>query len=584
MATYPRANLGDVSLVLCGAAGQGVQTVERILVKLAKAAGYHVFASREYMSRVRGGSNSTALRISSFPVRAPVDRIDVLLPLNRGVRSHILERIDEGTAILGDPEELGDEFRRWEAQTVPVSFLALAREAGQALFAGVVAVGVLAALLEIPREKLEEALRRHFGGKGPDVADKNWAAGARGYVEGEALRHSGRLVMNLIADPAVEGAVLVSGTEAVALGALAGGCDFCCGYPMSPATGVLQYLIAQGRRFGVVTEQAEDEIAAINMAVGASYAGARPLVSTSGGGLALMGEGISLAGITECPVVIHLAQRPGPATGMATRTEQGDLDLALYAGHGEFPRAIFAPGTLEEAFYCTQRAFAQALKWQGPALVLTDQYLVDLSHDLPIPDLERHATGDYLIETKEGYRRYAYAEGGVSPRGVPGHGEGLVGADSHEHDEEGHVREDFALRQKMHAKRMKKLEGLTRDALPPVLVGPEDYRCLVVVWGSTRPVGEEALARLARRGRKDTALLSFPQVYPLPPSTKDFLARAERVVVVEGNATGQFARHLFGATGRRPDASVRRWNGLAFSVEWVAQELEKALDEGGERA
>lgn len=581
MATYPRAQLFDVSLVLCGAAGQGVQTVEQILVKLAKATGYHVFASREYMSRVRGGNNSTTLRISSLPMRAQVDRIDVLLPLNGGLRPNILDRIDGETTILGDPEELGDELQHWSGQMVHVPLLALAREAGQALFVGSVAAGLLAALLEFPLEDLESYFRRRFGAKSADLAEKNCVAGARGYVEGEALRRSGRLVLDLIADPAVKDAVVVSGTEAVALGALAGGCDFCCGYPMSPATGVLQFLIAQGRRFGVVTEQAEDEIAAINMAVGASYAGARPLVSTSGGGFALMGEGLSLAGITECPVVVHLAQRPGPATGMATRTEQGDLDLALYAGHGEFPRAIFAPGTLEEAFLCTQRAFAQASKWQVPALVLTDQYLVDLYYDLPPPDLERYASEEFLGETKEGYVRYAYTEGGVSPRGVPGHGEGLVGADSHEHDEEGHVREDFDMRRKMHAKRLKKLDGLSRDALPPTLTGPEDYRQLVVVWGSSRHMAEEALERL---GREDTALLSFAQVYPLHASTEGFLARAERVVVLEGNATGQFARLLFLTTARRAEVSLRWWNGLALSVEWAARELERALEEGGHGA
>ena len=583
MATYPRPSLFDVSLVLCGAAGQGVQTVEQILVKLAKVAGYHVFASREYMSRVRGGSNSTTLRISSLPVRAQVDRIDVLLPLNGGLRPNILQRIDGETTILGDPEELGDELQRWSGQMVPVPLLALAREAGQALFANVVAAGMLAALLEFPLEDLENYFRRRFGAKSPDLVEKNLVAGARGYAEGEALRHSGRLVLDLIPDPAVHEAVVVSGTEAVALGALAGGCDFCCGYPMSPATGVLQYLIAQGRRFGVVTEQAEDEIAAINMAVGASYAGAHPLVSTSGGGFALMGEGLSLAGITECPVVIHLAQRPGPATGMATRTEQGDLDLALYAGHGEFPRAIFAPGTLEEAFLCTQRAFAQAAKWQVPALVLTDQYLVDLYYDLPVPDLDRYPAEDFVGETEKGYVRYAYTENGVSPRGVPGYGMGLVGADSHEHDVEGHVREDFDMRREMHAKRLRKLDGLARDALAPLLTGPADYRNLVVVWGSSRHMAEEALERM---GRGDTALLSFSQVYPLHASTQDFLARAERVVVLEGNATGQFARLLWLSTGRKADAEIRWWNGLALSVEWAARELEGALSgsEGRERA
>lgn len=573
---YPRTGCRDVSLVLCGAAGQGVQTVEQMVVKLAKAAGFHVFASREYMSRVRGGNNSTTVRLSSHPVRAHVDRIDVLLPLNRGVRPNILRRIDAGTTILGDQEELGNELSGSGATVLSVPFQALAREAGGAIFANVVAAGVLAALLSISWEDLESYFRKRFGMKDPDVVEKNVAAGRRGYAEGKRLAINLRIA--LVADPSVRDAVVLNGTEAVALGALAGGCNFCCGYPMSPATGVLQYLIAQGRRFGVVTEQIEDEIAAMNMAVGASFAGARPLVSTSGGGFALMGEALSLAGITECPVVVHLAQRPGPATGMATRTEQGDLELALYSGHGEFPRAIFAPGTLEEALWCTQRAFDQAAKWQIPALVLTDQYFVDLYHDLPVPDLERWPVEDHVVEASEGYRRYAYTASGVSPRGVPGYGVGIVGADSHEHDEYGHVWEDFDMRRTMQAKRLRKLDGMRDDALPPVLIGSERYKTLVLVWGSSRPVVEEAMVLLAQ---DDMALLSFSQVYPLHASVGAFVERAEHLVVLEGNATGQFSRLIQLETGRKADVRILSWDGLAFSVEAVVRALRGIREEGG---
>ncbi|HAG22853.1 MAG TPA: 2-oxoacid:acceptor oxidoreductase subunit alpha, partial [Synergistaceae bacterium] len=499
MNVLPRKDFNDVSLVLCGAAGQGVQTIEEILVKSLHEGGYHVFASREYMSRVRGGNNSTEIRVSTEPVNAFVDRIDLLLPFNQGVRQNIRERITESTVILGDKEELGEELSDTEGWFVDVDLLKRGREVGGKVYSGVVAAGIVASLFGLDRSILYGFFQKRFAGK-EEVIEKNRKAVDAGYEIGGNMKNDKSLEIMLEGKRKGEQSVVLNGTDALSLGALAGGCDFVTSYPMSPATGVLTFMAKNSRRFGIAVEQAEDEIAAINLALGASYGGARPMATTSGGGLALMSEGISLGGITELPVVIHVGQRPGPATGMATRTEQADLEFVLHAGHGEFPKAVFAPGSLEEAFYLAQRAFNLAARYQTPVFILTDQYFLNSYYDIEPFDAEGLTIEKHIVESTEDYQRYVVTEDGISPRSVPGYGKGMVGTDSHEHDADGHVQEDFHLRKRMVEKRLRKMEGLKKETVPPTLLGTEDYDSLVVAWGSTRHIVEEAVKRLGRKG------------------------------------------------------------------------------------
>ena len=571
MTRFPRHDGGDVSVVICGAAGQGIQTVEDLLVHVLRGEGYYVFGSREYMSRVRGGNNSTEIRVSSRPVRALVDRIDLLIPLDGAVRANIFERIDESTVIIGD-DELASEFAGYESQFVSAPLLEEARQAGGKVYASVVAAGLLAGLFDVSTEPVKDYFVKRFSSKGQRVVDQNNEALGRGLALAADLRK--REVVSVDVRPeAGERRIAVNGNDAICFGALAGGCDMVTAYPMSPASGVLSFMAQKARDFGLVVEQVEDEIAAINWAVGGAYGGARPLLTTSGGGFALMTEGLSLAAVMETPIVIHLAQRPGPATGMATRTEQADLELALYGGHGEFPRIIFAPGTLEEAFSLTQRAFDLAARFQVPALVLTDQYFVNSFYDLP-PFEVKEAPDKHLVPAGPDYRRYEESPDGVSPRAVPGSGPGLVGADSHEHDEVGHVYEDFHLRKRMNDKRLRKFEAILAETVASTLVGPEDYETLVLCWGSTRLIVEEALAEL---DRKDLALLHFGQVWPLHPSTADLLGRARRLIAVEGNATSQLARLIRQTTGIEVKDRLLNYSGLQFSVEQVRDGLKGLL-------
>jgi 2-oxoglutarate ferredoxin oxidoreductase subunit alpha len=339
---------------------------------------------------------------------------------------------------------------------------------------------------------------------------------------------------------------------------------------MSPSTGVMVFLSQQMKDFDVIVEQAEDEISAVNMALGASYAGARSLVTTSGGGFALMIEGISLAGMIETPVVVHVAQRPGPATGLPTRTEQADLEMVLYAGHGEFPRIIFAPGNIEQALVLSQKAFDLADKFQIPVFILTDQYFVDSYYNTPSLDFSLLKAERYVVKTNEDYKRYSLQSDGISPRGIPGYGEGLVGVDSDEHDEGAHITEDLELRTKMVDKRMSKMDKIEEKAVPPAIFGPQNYKILLIGWGSTYPLIREAVEII---GRDDLAFLHFSQVFPLHEGTKSLLDQAEQIIIIENNATSQLGRLLKLHTGVGIESKILKYSGLPFSVEEIVKNL-----------
>lgn len=549
----------DVTIVLGGEAGQGIQTIEYVLSRVLKRSGYHVFSTKEYMSRIRGGSNTTTLRVADHPVTALKHQIDLLMPLHPDIPDHVGSRLTKETVIIGDEKTVGTEGGIVHAPVTDI-----ARDAGGSIYENTAAAGVLSGVMDADLKILLDYIREYFGRKKPEVIEHNIEAARKGYEAGKDLVRNNGFDFALIKNDSVRRRLLVNGAQAVGIGAVAGGCNFISSYPMSPSTGVLTFLASNDDRLGIVAEQAEDEIAAVNMAVGAWYAGARALVTTSGGGFALMEEGISLAGVTETPLVIHLAQRPGPGTGLPTRTEQGDLDLALYAGHGEFPRVIYAPGSVEEAFSLTARAFNTADRYQVPVFILTDQYTMDTYYDVPGLDPDSVSVEKNIIKTGEGYLRYRVTEDGISPRGVPGNGEGLIAVDSDEHDEAGHITESMAVRTSMVDKRLRKTGQVIKAAVPPILSGPEDYRTLLVGWGSTFHVIREALRRL---GKTDMAHLHFPQVYPLPPQTGKYLEKAEKIVNIENNATGQFGRLLKTYADRGPACSVLQYDGSPFTVE-----------------
>lgn len=571
----PHRKADDISIVLCGQAGQGIQTIEYVLTRVLKLAGYNIFSTKEFMSRIRGGMNSTEIRVSSNPVSAVVNRIDVLIPLDKDAIQHVQKRISPETIILAETENFGGVSRQGSCVCIEVPFTKIATDIGDKIYSNVVAVGVVAGFLGVDLQLLNDYIRKYFSKKSDDIMNKNIEAVKAGHKLGCDLTDSGKIKIAVKSHANIKDQILLSGAEAVALGAIASGCNFVSSYPMSPSTAVLVFLSRHAKEFGIIAEQAEDEIAAINMAIGAWYAGARAMVTTSGGGFALMVEGLSLAAMLESPLVIHLGQRPGPATGLPTRTEQGDLELALYAGHGEFPRIILAPGTLEEAFSLTAKAFNLADKYQVPVFVLTDQYFLDSYYNTAGFGLSDIKAEKYIVKTEKDYRRHEFTANGISPRGIPGYGQGLVCVDSDEHDAEGHITEDLELRVKMVDKRLKKGKALIKDMIPPQLVGPENYKKLIICWGSTYQVIDEAVKNL---NRDDVAFLHFRQVHPLPRETVGFLKKAEKTIVVENNATGQFAKQIKLHTGIDVDGKILKYNGLSFTVEELVEKLKSFLD------
>jgi 2-oxoglutarate ferredoxin oxidoreductase subunit alpha len=388
-----------------------------------------------------------------------------------------------------------------------------------------------------------------------------------------------------ITQPQEKGLMLINGNQAIGLGALLSGCRFFAAYPMTPSTSIMVYLAGKAKEYGIIVEQAEDEIAAINMALGASFGGVRAMTATSGGGYALMTEGVSLAGITETPIVIAEVQRPGPATGLPTRTEQGDLFFVLYGGHGEFPRVVLTPGTPEQAFYLTNKAFHLAEKYQIPVIIMSDQYLADSEWTFSGFDAEQllyedfRLRGESLRETPS-YQRYQYTENGVSPLAVPGEPKHLVVVDSDEHDEDGHIIEDAQTRTAMVEKRLhKKMPLLRQEIAPPTFHGDGQARILLVGYGSTYGVMKEAVDILSEK--QPTGMLHFSEVCPFPLVDEfDYVAvlkQAALAVCVENNATGQFARLIRMETGFEFAACINKYDGRPFGLDTLLGEINDHL-------
>lgn len=543
--------------------------MEVILIKAIKMAGYHVFSSKEYMSRVRGGLNSTEIRISSKRVAAYVDHIDILLALNEGAIGHLNSRITADTQIIGDEQQLKSVNGEYNILKTPI--LQSAEELGGIIFANVIAAGAISSILNIPPDVFDQIITDMFARKGEKILEKDLQAGRKGYQLGEELTRSKDIKVEIRKDPAVKDELILSGTEAVGLGCLSGNCKFMASYPMTPSTPLQIFMAENGKEFEVIFEQAEDEIAAINMSIGAFYAGARAMIATSGSGFALMHEAVGLSGMTETPVVMYVGQRPGPAVGLPTRTAQEDLNLTLYSGPGEFARIIFAPGNFKDAFELSHRAFNLADKYQIPAFILSDQYFAECYYNNPSPDLSDLVVEEHIVKTPKDYRRYELTPDGISPRGIPGYGDGLVVIDSDEHDEEGHITEDLEIRTRMVDKRFnKKMKLIKEDIIPPELIGGDNYDILAVSWGSTYGTIKEALDQ---PGLKKISFLHFKQVYPLHPKTIDYLNKANKTVIFENNASAQFASLVRMETGFDIDEKILKYNGMPFSVEEVTETL-----------
>lgn len=554
----------STNIVIGGEAGQGLVTVGMLLSRILVGEGYRVVVTQGYQSRIRGGHNTFEVRVSPDAIEAPTEEIDVLVALDDATVTFHVADLSPRALVIAD-----ETFRDDDERCLKVPFKDLA----PASFRNTAALGVVCAMLGLDEKSAGRIVDEAFGAKHPEKAEGNRSALAKAIAW-----CSGKEAYFRRLPPAAEGPrrIMLEGNEALALGAVSAGLRFVSFYPMTPATSIPLTVIGMADRMGIVVEQAEDEIAAINMAIGASFAGAPSLTATSGGGFALMVEGLSLAAMTETPVVVVVAQRPGPATGLPTRTEQADLEFVLHAGHGEFPRAIFAPGSVEDCFHLARKALFLAEACQGPVFILTDQFLADSFRSVEpfdVSGLDRVKPGVDPASVSEPYRRHARTESGVSPRLLPGASAHLVVTDSDEHTEDGHLTENLDVRKTMVEKRLRKLDGLRREVVAPAYEGSESPELLLVSWGSTGGSVREAAAAIRASG-VDVATLHFNQVWPLVP--EQFLARLESagsVVCVEGNASGQLARLIRRETGFEIEERVSRYDGLPITPGFVLRAL-----------
>ncbi|GAB4483515.1 MAG: 2-oxoacid:acceptor oxidoreductase subunit alpha [Thermodesulfovibrionales bacterium] len=565
----------DVTIKIGGEAGQGIQTVGETLSLVFARSGYHVFSHQDYESRVRGGHNFYQVRVSDRRISASLRAIDILVAFDKEtVPLHGPELSQKGIAVY-DSAALKQTHEGPRFLDVP--FSQIAKDAGSAIMANVAAVGAVMGMLGMELDMLFAIIKDTFSKKGDEVVRSNIAAAMAGHDY--AVNNCRKCSFS--AAPVSAGKMLMNGSDAIGLGAVASGLKFYAAYPMTPSTGIMNYIASKEAEYGIIVEQAEDEISAINMALGASFGGVRAMTGTSGGGFCLMVEGLSLAAMTETPVVIALAMRPGPATGFPTRTEQAELLFALHAGHGEFPRVIFAPGTPEQAVLLTNKAFDLAEKYQIPVIILTDQYLADAQWTYEKIDTAGLVVADYRLRGEAfaktaAYRRHAFTGSGVTPLAVPGDAPQVVVTDSDEHDEDGHIVEDAETRRKMVDKRwFRKMPLISAEIGPPLLHGAPEPEVVVVGWGSTYGVLKEAVDLLERE--RPISLLHFSELYPFPSTDRfdylKLLGSASRTLCVEQNATGQFSRLFRTETGFEFSGSILKYDGRPFLVEELAGEI-----------
>ncbi len=586
--------VNDMSIMIGGDAGQGVESSGAGFCLALARAGLHVFALQDYRSQIRGGHNFYQIRLGTRPLYSHSDPVHLLLALTpESVALHADNIADGGAVIFPDKFEIDESPLRKKGISVDaLPLVKIAEEHGNRLMANTAALGAAAGITEFPIKFMEDVIRDNFARKGPQVIDSNLKVAQAAY-EVARQRYGSDFRYKV---KAIEGApqrMLMNGNEAIALGALAGGCRFASAYPMTPATSIFEWLAGAPPEYGMVTKHAEDEIAAVCMAIGASFAGARAMTVTSGGGFSLMVEAMGLAGMAEVPLVIVEAQRGGPSTGLPTRAEQSDLLFVINAAQGEFPRIVTAPGTVEECFEAGWRSFNLAEKYQCPVVVMTDAFMASALRTLDMDafdfadvKIDRGATltSEELGRLTNGYRRFQLTESGVSPRALPGHPKGVLTVPSDEHDESGHITEESANRIRMMQKRMRKLQAAEREMRPPALYGPRDADVTLVCWGSTYGACREAADEINATGASAANVLKFTDVWPLPEqAAQGALAGCKRAVVVEQNYTSQLAKLLRMTTGIRVDATLNKYDGRPFAPEEIVSALEQEVA-GGHKA
>ncbi|HMA86015.1 MAG TPA: 2-oxoacid:acceptor oxidoreductase subunit alpha [Desulfosalsimonadaceae bacterium] len=563
----------DITVTIGGSAGQGIQTVGDLLAGACHRSGLYLMAVNDFESRIRGGHSFMQIRISDQPVAAPYHQIHLLVCLNQESYDRHRETVAESGRILVDQSEATDE-----PNVLAVPFTQMAEDAGGKIMTNAVAAGACLALMGAPESILEAVLKERFGQKA-SVLENNINAARKGY---DAVREEAVDWRIEWPDQAPKGQLL-SGARALALGALAADCRLAAFYPMSPATGIMVNLAEFTDQLPLVLEQAEGEIAAMNMVIGGAFAGVRSMTATSGGGFSLMTEGLGLAAITETPMVVINAQRPGPATGLPTRTGQGDLQFVIHASQDEFPRFVLAPASINHAFDTVVRGFHLAEKYQVPVIILVDQYFNDslfiATDSLTAPEqVERFLVSDADMAEPAAYKRFALTETGISPRALPCRGKARVTVTANEHSEDGHISETISDRNNMVNKRNGKFAAMLDEMTPPAEYFG-DSKTLLVGWGSTDATIREAVDML-RKEDYDVGALIFSDLWPFPAAAvQKVISKADRFFTVELNASSQLGRLIREQTGLSFERAIVKYDGRPFMPNDIAAELINVMGE-----
>ena len=576
----------DLNWAIGGEAGDGIDSTGKIFAQALSRAGRHVFTSKDFASRIRGGYTAYKVRTAVDRVESVVDRLDILIALTERTVEENMDELHDGSVIIYDGERtMMKDFEAPEGMIgLDVPLKRLAEEAGGAIVRNIVALGAACEVAEFPIENLDESLEKRFSDKGTAIVDTNKEAARLGqeYVQDEYDLDTG-----FDLETTDEDYVLLNGDEAIGMGAIAAGCRFYSGYPITPATDVMEYLTGRIDRYGGKVVQAEDELSAINMALGAARAGARSMTATSGPGIDLMTETFGLIAQTETPLVICDVMRSGPSTGMPTKQEQGDLNMTLYGGHGEIPRFVLAPTTVAECFTKTIEAFNLAEKYQTPvflvsdlALAVTEQTYSPEAFDMDAVEIERGRVVDgdgveeWTNETDQ-FTPHAATDDGVSPRTFPGVEGGAHMTTGLEHDELGRRTEEEEVRVEQVDKRQRKVETATeREDWSPREFGDPNSDNLVISWGSNEGAMREAIGLLEEQGI-DVRFISCPYIFPREDLSAEIEA-ADDVVVVECNATGQWADVLEHDSLTRLQR-INKYTGVRFKADELAERVEQAF-------
>jgi 2-oxoglutarate ferredoxin oxidoreductase subunit alpha len=576
----------DLSIAIGGAAGQGIATPGDILARIFVRRGLHLNAYNAYQSIVRGGHIFLTLRTSDEPVLSFGDKIDIMMPLNQDTMNRHLGLMKAGSTVLYN----GDKIKPGEAadgvQLCPFSVKELAPNIRGDLVQNTIALAAVLRLIGVEFKILEDILALQFKKKGEAVVAENVGVARAGYEYAGSHFKASQVAL----PDTGKKLAFFEGNQALAMGGAAAGVRFYCAYPMSPSSGVLHWMARHARQLDIVVRQVEDEIGVINMAIGAAHAGCRAMCATSGGGFALMTEGLGAAAMMEIPVVCINVQRAGPATGVPTKTEQGDLWQVMGAGQGDYPRIIVAPTTIPDCFKTVPKLFNLIDKFQCPGIILSDLLLSEGRSSVDPAELDFNVSierGDVIglngatAPLNGGYKRYEINDSGISARALPGTPgfEHVVATD--DHDEDGVLISDEYTnphkRQAMHEKRMRKMEAILPLLDAPKFWGTEDAHVTLLGWGSTEGVMKEAINKLAGEGIAAN-LLQIKWIVPLHcAAITAALAKSQKVIIVENNYSGQFARYLRSETGILVDGHIRKYDGEPFMPHHIVDGVKAIL-------